>query len=141
MIDREALIYIAGQIDSGSYIGIQELRRDKYLVVLRLRRSSPEVIELIRKVFSGGYYGMKDGKCWISYQGKQAATVLRGVYEFLTVKKGHAEIVFELRRSVENHKLVHPNAGLTQAEREFRDDCKRRIQALNGKEGESINIF
>lgn len=136
-MDREQkVIFAAGVIDSGSYIGIQEFERDKWMTLLRIRRSELLVIDKIREVFPGGYYGIKDGKCWISYQGKRVSEILKEVYPYLVAKRKHAEVIFELRESVDRAKKLKRKPGnlLDENERVFRQGCKERIQLLNSRE-------
>lgn len=134
MTREENVIFAAGVIDSGSYIGISERVNTEWMVVLRLRRKDASVIQQIQSTFPGGYLGLKDGMCWINYQGKRVGEILREVYPYLVAKKRHAEIVFDLRGSIEGYKLAIKKEGhrnLTEEEKRFRQDCKERLKKLN----------
>lgn len=133
-MDQDIIKYVAGVVDSSSYITIRYIKYS-YVASVRLRRDSPEVLEKIRDHFGGNIgTSYKDGVTlyWINYQGRKAAEFLRKIYPYLQRKHGHAQLVFALAEEIRDH-LTTAGVGknLSEEQRDRRRHIYERMQAFN----------
>lgn len=88
--------YAAGQIDSSSYFSIRRTPKG-YRVVIRIRRSSQEMITSMHKTF-GGYMGTARGEkpvYYLNFQGTECRDFLLKLIEHLKVKRPHAYLLLD----------------------------------------------
>lgn len=137
-MDEKTLIYLASQVDQGSYVGIMKTPKQRYSPVLRIRRSNDELIRAFHQAMPG-YYRMNNTGCWIVYQGKKAIAMLRALYPHLKVKQAHADVIFELAAEVEKYKAdpSRLHKQLNAQEVAVREELKLKLQQLNqGKDAD-----
>lgn len=96
--------YIAGFVDGEGCIAVKTGKRDARDFVLRLRivQNQYEVLFWIKCVCGfGTIYTRPSLKSWeLSFNGKDALSVLRDIYPFLKVKRLQAEAAFKFEQTM-----------------------------------------
>jgi hypothetical protein len=87
--------YAAGVIDTGSSFSI--LKSDgKWRSSLVIRRSQPEQLEMLSKMF-GGRMKEHDSFFYLNMRGSVLTSFLKEIQPYLRVKHRHAEILLQLQ--------------------------------------------
>jgi hypothetical protein len=141
------LAYLAGVMDSDGFFTIkrntQSMRKHKdsknptYQERVGLKQVQPEAVELIYSLF-GGYRSIqkpsaKNGKPLhsIGLSCKKAVVFIEAVLPYLLLKKKQAQILIELRKSIEQGKKgTHQSIGKTRwgTSAEFKRPCVSQEQ-------------
>lgn len=140
--------FVAGVVDSGSYISIVKTQRS-LVPVVRIRRKKADMINEVHSFYPGyrGISGKGDKTLyWLNYQGKKAIEFLWLIYPRLKDKRQHAEIIFSFGRLKKKYQKEHgAHAKLTEIEAAMRQSHLMSIQALNKQtsnaDAETESIF
>ncbi len=131
--------YLAGFLDGDGCISIsktQRLGRNhlEYKLVVVLSQCNEEFLQFWQTKIGGQIYcqSSKEGNLGIKplYQlriyGKQAENLLRGVIDFLVIKKAQADVALKFRRAKDNpcHRKV------TEEEWAVREECYQALRRL-----------
>jgi len=117
---KEIIIYLAGIMDADGYFTIKrstynirrvgDSKNPHYFEKVGIKQAQPEAIKLIHQFWGGCFRvekpSSKNGKPLyaIELTHKKAHKFVKDIYPFLRIKKRQAEILLELRKSLEKGK-------------------------------------
>lgn len=146
-MNKEEAIYLAGFFDGEGGLSIFKRRpigrrvNFVYYVILDIRNTNLEVLSWVKNTTGFGSIcksdnsskGWKDSYRWYSTTG-QAVSILKEIYPYLKIKKGHAEVVLEFQELMDTQHKIQPRGRGAKVPSEFlslRESLYLKLKVLN----------
>lgn len=138
MWTQTQLAYLAGILDGEGSIYIQSRNRNNsinYFPRFQIVNTNKELLDWVKEIFGGIVYEKPRKHLnpnwrmqyeWFSTR-EQIDQILPLIIPFLIIKKKHAEVMLEFRKTFLNKKSFKISKEIN----EFRKDCLTQLKALN----------